>query len=135
MARTLWSFEGDHTAVADATTLRPLEVKQSESVRSKTVLTTLVFDGKGVTAKRAEASKPAKAKRVDLPNLFDLQTALLYVRSQSLANGTAQRIVVFPGKDPYLLTLTVEGRERISVPAGTYNAIKLDLKLNKIGRN
>jgi hypothetical protein len=28
----------------------------------------------------------------------------------------------------------VTGREKVSVPAGTFNAIKLDLQLNKIGK-
>jgi len=31
--------------------------------------------------------------------------------------------------------LTVVGREKISVRAGTYNAIKLDLKLKRIGKH
>ena len=30
--------------------------------------------------------------------------------------------------------MTVVGRERITVPPGTYNAIKFDLQLNKIGK-
>jgi hypothetical protein len=136
MVRTLWSFDAEHTAIADATTLRPIEVKQSESVRSKKVLTTLAFDAQGVTAKRSEPGKAApKVRRFDIPNLFDLQSALLYLRSQPLANGNVNRIVVFPGKDPYLVTLTVEDREKITVPPGSYDAIKLDLKLDKIGKN
>src|SRR5204863_464618 len=34
--------------------------------------------------------------------------------------------------DPYLATVTVLGRERVTIPAGTYNAIKFDLQLNRI---
>jgi len=34
-----------------------------------------------------------------------------------------------------LATLTVLGRETISVHAGSYRAIKIDLHLNKIGKN
>jgi hypothetical protein len=135
MVRTLWNFEAEHTAMADATALRPIEVKQSETIRSKKVLTTLAFDARGVTATRTESSKAPKVRRFDIPNLFDLQSGLLYLRSQPLANGNVNRIVVFPGKDPYLVTLTVEGREKITVPPGSYDAIKLDLKLSKIGRN
>ena len=45
-----------------------------------------------------------------------------------------QRIVVYPATSAYLATVTVLGRERLTVPAGTYNAIKLDLQLSKIGK-
>jgi hypothetical protein len=57
---------------------------------------------------------------------------LLYLRSQSLEERSVQRIVVFSATDPYLATVTVLGRERVTVPAGTYNAIKFDLQLNRI---
>lgn len=132
----LWNFEAEHAASADATTLRPIEVKQIESARSKRVTTTATFIGQGVTATRTDSSRGVgKTRRLDMPNLFDFQTALLQIRSQQLANGETQRVVVFPGKDPYLATITVEGRDKIKVPASSFNAIKLDLKLSKIGRN
>ncbi|MFL6583061.1 MAG: DUF3108 domain-containing protein [Chthoniobacterales bacterium] len=135
MARPLWPFDAEHMATADTSTLRPIEVKQTESERSKRVTTTLAFDAHGVTAKRGEVSGPLKARRFDRANFFDLQTSLLFTRSQPLTNGSATRFIIFPGKDPYLVILTVLGRERVTIPAGTYNAIKLDLKLNKIGKN
>ena len=47
---------------------------------------------------------------------------------------SVQRIVVYPATSAYLATLTVLGRERLTVPAGSYNAIKLDLQLSKIGK-
>ena len=135
MARALWPFDAEHFASGDAATFRPLQVKQTEVDRKKNVQTELAFDARGVTAKRADSKSGPSVRRFDVPNLFDLQTALLFMRSQPLANGNTIRVVVFPGKDPYLTTVTVEGRDRITTPAGTYNAIKCDLKLAKIGRN
>jgi hypothetical protein len=135
MARALWPFDAEHFASADAATLRPIQVKQTEVERKKNVHTDLAFDASGVTAKRADSKSGASVRRFDIPNLFDLQTALLFMRSQPLTNGSAVRAVVFPGKDPYLTTVTVEGHERITTPAGAYNAIKCDLKLAKIGKN
>jgi hypothetical protein len=135
MARALWPFDTDHFATSDATTLRPIQVKQSESERKKSVQTELTFDTRGVTAKRTESNSGVKVRRFDIPNLFDLQTALLFIRSQPLTNGSAVRAVVFPGKDPYLTTVTVEGRDQVKTPAGTYNAIRCDLKLAKVGKN
>jgi hypothetical protein len=43
--------------------------------------------------------------------------------------------VVYPATSAYLATVTVLGHERFTGPSGTYNAIKLDLQLNKIGKN
>src|SRR5207247_8714989 len=45
------------------------------------------------------------------------------------------RPVVKPTTNAYLATLTVTGLEKISVRAGTYNSIKLDLQLKRIGKN
>ena len=75
---------------------------------------------------------PARRHTYDFPGLYDLQTALLYVRSQKLQTGQTFHLAVYPGTSPYLATVTVLGREKIKVKAGTYPAIKLDLKLQKI---
>ncbi len=46
-----------------------------------------------------------------------------------------QRIVIYPATSAYLGTITVVGRERMTVPTGTYDAIKVDLKLSKIAKD
>ena len=45
------------------------------------------------------------------------------------------RVVVFPATSAYLATLTVVGREKVTVHAGNYKAIKIDLQLSKVGKN
>ncbi len=135
--RALWKFDASHRSIVDGHSLRPIEVKQTETARSKTMTTNLAFDSKGVTSKRIETGAKAKTKiqRFDFPSLFDLQSALLYVRSQPLQDGSVQRIVVYPASSAYQAKVSVLGRERLTTPAGTYNAIKLDLQLNKIGKD
>ncbi len=139
VVRALWRFDVTHHAVADAETLRPLEMKQNENVHGKRIETSLVFNNAGVSRSRSEAwnktPEPKKPKQYNFPNLFDLQSALLYLRSQSLKDRSAYRIVVYPATSAYLATLTVVGREKLSVHAGNYNAIKLDVQLNKVGKN
>lgn len=137
LVRTLWKFDATHTSSANAGTLHPLEMKQVENVRNKKTVTSLSFDSTGVTSKEIETpgqSSP-KARRFDFPNLFDLHSALLYLRSQPLQDRSIQRIVVYPATSAYLATATVLARERLTGPSGTYNAIKLDLQLSKIGKN
>ena len=56
------------------------------------------------------------------------------MRSQPLRDRSVYRVVVYPATNAYLATVTVIGREKISVRAGTYNAIKLDLQLKRINK-
>ena len=138
LARALWKYDANQTSTADAGTLRPLEVRMIENDRSKKIVTICSYDATGVTSKELETpgKDPAPTlRRFDAPNLFDLQTGLFYLRSQPLEERSVQRIIVYPGNQPYLATVTVLGRERLTVPAGTYNAIKLDLQLSKIGKD
>jgi len=137
LVRALWKFDATHTSSANAGTLHPLEMKQIENVRDKKTVTSLSFDANGVTSKETETpgkSAGPKVRRFDSPNLFDLYSALLYLRSQPLQDRSIQRIVVYPATSAYLATVTVLARERLTGPTGTYNTIKLDLQLSKIGK-
>ena len=136
LVRALWKFDGTHTSRVDAGTLHPLEMKQIENVRNKKTVTSLSFDSSGVTSRETKTPGAGpKIRRLDFPSLFDLYSALLYLKSQPLQDRSIQRIVVYPATSAYLATVTVLGRERLTGPSGTYNAIKLDLQLSKIGKD
>jgi hypothetical protein len=133
LARALWKFDATHVSNVEASTLHPLFVQQIENDRGKRIVTDLSFNSGGVVSKVTETpGTGTKVRRFESPHLFDLQAALLYLRSQSLQERNVQRIVVYSATAPYLATVTVLGRERVTVPAGTYNAIKCDLQLNRI---
>jgi hypothetical protein len=133
LARTLWKFDATHVSTVEAATLHPIAVRQVENDRNKKILTELSFTAQGVVSKVTETpGTGTKTRRYDFPHLFDLQSALLYLRSQPLPERNVQRVVVYSATAPYLATVTVLGRERVTVPAGTYNAIKCDLQLNRI---
>jgi len=134
--RALWKLDVSYQAIASAETLRPIETQQIESYRSKKVVTHLTFTNNGVTRARIEgkgAGAP-KTRQFNFPNLFDLFSAMLYLRSQPLKERTIYRVVAYPATNAYLATVTVLGREKISVHAGSYSAIKLDLRLKRIGK-
>jgi len=135
--RALWRYDVNYRAVADADTLRPIEMQQTETVRSKRIVTHLSFSAAGVTRARTEGKGAGTTKTRDfnLPNLFDLHSAALYLRSQPLRDKSVHRVVVYPASSAYLATITVVGREKISVRAGSYSAIKADLQLNRLGKN
>jgi hypothetical protein len=134
MARALWRLDATHEARGSVGTLKPLSVRQKEVYRAQTVRTELDFDAAGVSRFRESTAdkNPARRKRYEFPNLYDIQTALLYVRSQKLQTGQVFHLVVYPASNPYLATVTVLGRERLKVKAGTYPAIKVDLRLQKV---
>ena len=136
IVRALWRFDVQHRAAADPATLRPLRMHQVDELRKKTLTTDLVFNRDSVVRTRTDnrTKTPPKPKRFQSPSLFDLHSALLYIRSQSLEPGSVRRIVVYPATNGYLATITVAGRESVTVGAGTYPAIKLDLQLRKIGK-
>lgn len=135
LARALWRYDVTYRGVADPRTLRPIESTQSEAFKNKKIVTQLSFAaGGGLTRSRTE-SGATKSKQVNLPNLYDLHSAMLYLRSQPLKEKSVQRVVVYPNTTPYLATLSVLGREKISVHAGSFNAIKIDLKLSKVGKD
>ena len=136
LARSLWNFDGTHVSTIDAQTLRPIQVREAEVLRSKKMETELSFTPQSVISKRNETRGPSvksKTRYCDLPNVHSIDSALFYLRSQSLKPDAIQRIVVYPATAAYLCTVTPVGREQITVPAGSYEALKLDLQLSKIG--
>jgi hypothetical protein len=136
--RALWKLDVNYHALSDAETLRPVETQQTEIYRSKKIATHLTFTNNGVTRARTEGqggSGGTKTREFSFPNLFDLHSGMLYLRSQPLKDGSVHRIVVYPTTSAYLATISVVGREKISVRAGTYDAVKIDLQLNRIGKD
>jgi hypothetical protein len=136
--RALWKLDVTQRAVANSHTLAPIETQQSETYRSKKIITHLTFTDSGVTRTRKEgegAAAKTSSKQFNFPGLFDLHSAALYLRSQPLTQGSVYRLAVYPATNAYLATVTVTGQEKISVHAGTYNAIKLDLQLKRIGKH
>lgn len=135
--RALWKLDASFRGSVDAETLRPIESKQIEVYRKKKLITDLAFTNSGVTRTRTEV--PASGKTsipvpFNLSGLFDLQSAWLYLRSQPMTDHSVYRIAVYPATSAYVTTVTVLGHEKVSVRAGSYDAIKVDLQLMRIGK-
>jgi hypothetical protein len=137
LVRALWRYDVNYRSTANSAVIRPVETNQVDILRSKKMTTHLAFTGTGVRRLRTEtpSNGPVKPRDFNFPNLYDLQTSMLYLRSQALADRKVYRVVVYPATNAYLATATVLGREKISVRAGTYNAIKMDLQLQKVNDN
>lgn len=136
LARILWKFDVDYRSVADANTLHPLELHQVEIARGKRAETNLQFSDEGVASMRIEGGRGMpRTKMFAAQNLNDLHSALLFVRSQPLREREVYRLAVYPANSTYVATITVLGREHLRVRAGSYDAIKLDLQLQRVNKN
>jgi hypothetical protein len=138
LVRALWKLDANYRAVANSYTLHPVTAQQTENYRKKSFVTNLTFTNKGVTRARTESrsgSTVTKTRQFNFPDLFDLHSAMLYLRSQPLMDRGVYRVVVYAATNAYLATITVNGRDEISVRAGTYKAIKADLRLERIGKH
>ena len=136
VVRKLWKLDATHEAIAQASTLRPLHIRQVEDYGWDKVITDAAFTDRNVTYLRRHVSSntatPEKPQEFLFPNLRDLWTALLYIRSQRLQTGDEYRLVVFPGNCAYLANVRVIGKDIVHVHAGTFNALKFDIHLQKI---
>ena len=134
--RALFRIDVSHHATENKITLRPIHFSQEEKYRSEIVKTDVDFGSDQVTGLREKvpgdhAPKPNIFK---FSPVFDMATALLWVRSQPLADGETESIVVWASNAPYLATVKVAGRDNIKVDGQKRNAIKLDLKLFRIDK-
>jgi Protein of unknown function (DUF3108) len=136
LPRKLFPLDIEHQATANKGSLRPIDLYQEEHYADETVKTQVRFGHGEVVRLREVASdkKPAKPKKFKYSPVFDLQTALLYVRSQPLKDGDEETLVVYPSDSPYLATVKVVGHEEISVCNERRKAIRLDLALQSIDK-
>jgi hypothetical protein len=134
LARALWRYDVTYKTLDNASSLMPIETTQDEVFRSKKVGTHLTFGSSGVTRSRTDGNNATTTKDFSFPRVLSLSAAMLYLRSQPLQEHDVYRVVVYPTTSPYLATITVTGHEKLSVRPGTYQAIKMDLQLSKVGK-
>src|SRR6202035_1240909 len=134
--RALFRLDIYHQATENKTTLRPIHFFQEEKYRQETVKTNVDFEPNQVTGLREKipSDRPAKPNVFKFSPVFDMTTALLWVRSQPLADGDTESIVVWASNAPYLATVKVIGRDTIKIDGQKQNAIMLDLMLKKIDK-
>jgi Protein of unknown function (DUF3108) len=137
LARTLFKLDVYQRAQENRTTLRPIQFMQEEHYRSETIKTNVTFSPNSVTGIREKipADNPPKTTVFKFGPVFDLSTALLWIRSQPLRDGDTEQLVVWASNAPYLATVRVVGREVLKVKGEEKNAIKLDLKLKGITKS
>jgi hypothetical protein len=113
-----------------------VKLTQTEKYKKKAVTTEVDFLAEGPVQRRSQEPPDTSAsapRRFRFPHVHDLNSAVLFIRSQALAQGDSVKLCVYPGRAPYLATATVIGRERLTVAGREWDTIKCDLQLSGIG--
>jgi len=135
IVRSMWKLDAVAASACNPVTFRPAKLTQMEIYKDKKVTTVVDFLADGPTRLRKleppELGSTTKAK-FNFPEVHDLNSAVLFIRSQRLEQGDTVRLCVFPASAPYLTTVTVIGREKIKVAGREWEAIKCDLQLSRI---
>ena len=136
LPRILFKLDVYHQATENASTLRPIHFVQEEKYRSETVKTSVDFEPTQVIGIREKipSNELPKPNTFRFSPVFDMATALLWVRSQPLQNGDTESIVVWASNAPYLATVKVIGRDTLRIAGRDQRAIKLELHIKKIDK-
>lgn len=138
-ARLLWKFDGTHESIIDRATLRPISSRLTEEERGGSVRHEADFGAKLVLCNRTKLSggdETASSRVYNIGAVYDIISAALFVRSMAFErDGQSIDVVVFPFGDPYLVDISLEGREALKVNADRVEALRLDATLRKIQKD
>ncbi len=136
VVRTMWKMDAKATSSCEPATFRPVKLTQTEEYKKKVVTTVVDFLPEGPLQRRTqEPPEPGSnlVRQFRFPHVHDLNSAVLFIRSQALAQGDSVKLCVYPGSAPYLATATVTGRERLKVAGREWDTIRCDVQLSGIG--
>lgn len=142
LARTLYQVDGTHVAIANRRTLHPVKMDQTELETKKRKTSHVEFNPGGAVRKTTIVDKNTGASiGLDLhdrsflyPDMFDMHSALLYVRSLPLNTGDSRTLITMTAGSPYLATIKVVGRSTVKTAAGQYQAIECSITLSRINK-
>lgn len=134
-AYALFPYTFTFTSFAQRETHRPLVFVADEEDRKETIHTKNGYKSPGIrhfseTIDTKDGQKHIKNHSFAATAVHDPITAMLAIRSQPLANGDVEHLCCHPFASPYLITITVQGREEHL----GYACIKLDVQIQKIDK-
>ncbi len=147
LARSLYTLDATHRSVVNPKTLHPIRLEQSEDTSGRKVTAHVDFlpdeavrsaydpGKKGKDAATGKEPGKSRTRHYPYPNLYDMNSALLYVRSLPMHDGDERTLAIMTANSPYLATIKVLGHSHVHVHAGSYAAIECSVALEKINKN
>jgi len=135
LARILWQLDAslDSTTARDG--FRTIYSFQKEWYSGRSILTQIVARPDGIWRLRENippGENPARWKNIRISPLRDLFSGMLFIRSQGLRPGESVSTIIFPGDSPFLVEMKPVGTGPITVAGTARDAIKLDLRIQRI---
>jgi hypothetical protein len=132
-AAALFPYKHWFWSELDATTLKPKLFHSVEELEDKRVNHSLDYNPTGVhcsqtTKVTKTGAEYTNTKDFAFAPVFDIFSAMLFIRSQELTDDSRYIFVIQPGETPYLANVRVVGRE---VHEGK-NSIRLSVGMQKI---
>lgn len=132
LIRKLWNYQALYTGEAGADGRIPSWFRIDEELFKGDLLSEAVFGDDSVLACHHFIWEPKPWTLTRLPGVRDLFAAMLFVRSQQLRNGEQLRLTVFPDQNPYLVDLTVAGRDTLTILGKKTPAIRFTVRIRTI---
>jgi len=131
----LWKMRGSIYCRVDGDSLLARAYRIESRGRKRHRIKEIEYDPKNGRAKlthRKLEKKKRATRELDCPVPLDPVAMAYYVRGLDLKEHARVSVEFLTGKHRYRIDLKREGREKIKVKAGTYDAIKLGAKIVKL---
>jgi hypothetical protein len=130
--RKLWNYHAFYFGETGIHGETPSWFHMEETLSKRDLLSDAIFAPDSVFACHRLVNEKKLWERIALPGVRDFFSAMLFVRSQRLHLGDRLRLTVFPDQNPYLVDLTVTGRNTILVAGEKIPAICLTIQIQTI---
>jgi hypothetical protein len=118
------SYWDSESQVSRGSDLNAIEVGDRHTDRAR------IDRENGVATVRVMRKGRVTERRHEVPrDVHDLASALLALRARALAPGSRLDLPVFSGNDLFTMRAEVEGIERVDTPAGSFDALRIKLRL------
>ena len=128
----LWKYHADYNGESGPSGETPSWFHMMEFVRKGEILSEAYCSENAVIFRHRLTTEVKPWSAAPLPGVRDLFSAMLFVRSQPLRVGDRLRLCVFPDESPYLVDLTVAGRENLTVLGGSVPALRFSIRIDSI---
>lgn len=132
LIRKLWNYQAIYVGESGDDGGVPSWFRIDEEVAKGDLLSEAVFGDDSLLASHRFVWEPKPWTITRLPGVRDLFAAMLFVRSQPLRNGDRLRLTVFPDQNPYLVDLTVAGRDTLTILGKKTPAIRFTIGIRTI---
>ena len=142
LIRKLWNYQAEYIGEAGTQGQVPSWFHMDEEVSKGDYLSDAYFSSNGFGSGGGDGGSFLACHRfpwekkpwtfAKLPGVRDLFAAMLLVRSQPLHDGDRLRLTVFPDRSPYLVDLTVEGRDTLTILGKKIRAIRFSVGIQSV---